>query len=456
MIRWWAFWRRVQYGTAYTVILSLLVFGLYMKYGYVAPNCFDGIQNGDEHGVDCGGACVRICAFEVQPLRVMWVEAFKIMNGQYNVVAYVENPNPTTGTPELHYTFKLYDTQGLITEREGVTTMPIDGTYPLFEGRVMTGDRVPTRTELVFSDDVVWLPGSIGTDQFSLIKRELTGADTTPRLTAQVENTALDEARDVEVVATIFDSNKKPLTASRTVMQYFPGRSVQDVYFTWPQPIVKTLRSCEVPSDVVLAIDLSGSMNNDGGNPPEPIHSVLVAAEAFVKRLQTHDAASVVTFASRGALMTQLTKDSDAVARAISGLSISANEERGTTNTGEAIIRAREEINSSRHNENARKVVVILSDGLATSGGDDPEQFAKDEAQKLEEQDVEVFTIGLGRDVNDAFLRDIATAPSYYYKAPTSKDVNRIYGLISEAICEDGASVIEVIPKVKSNFPSYP
>ncbi|HEX4799433.1 MAG TPA: vWA domain-containing protein [Candidatus Paceibacterota bacterium] len=456
MIRWWAFWRRLQYGTVYIVLCGLVVSGIYMKYGYVAPTCFDGIQNTDERGVDCGGSCARICAFDVEPLRVVWAESFKIVEGQYNVVAYVENPNIIAGTPELTYTFRLYDGKGLIVEREGKTAMPIDGTYPLFEGRVMTGDRVPTRTELAFADDTVWLPGSMGTDQFSLIKRELVSADKTPRLMAQVENVALEEARDVEIVATIFDSKKKPLTASRTIVQYFSGRSTQDVTFTWPEPIAKTLRSCEVPSDVVLAIDLSGSMNNDGGNPSEPIHSVLVAAEAFVRRLLQHDSVGLVTFATRGELMTQLTNQRDDVARVISKLTISPDEERGSTNTGEAIMRAHDEINSSRHNENARKVVVILSDGLATSGGDDPEQFAKTSAQKLKDSGVEVFTIGLGAGVNDTFLRDIASGPQYYYKAPSSKDVDSMYARISEAICEDGASVIEVIPKVKSNFPVWP
>ena len=68
--------------------------------------------------------------------------------------------------------------------------------------------------------------------------------------------------------------------------------------FTWPRPIAKTLRSCDVPTDIVVAVDLSGSMNNDGGTPPQPISGAIAAARDFALRLAPDDQASVVTFAS--------------------------------------------------------------------------------------------------------------------------------------------------------------
>jgi Mg-chelatase subunit ChlD len=457
MFRWWAFWRRVQYGAGFLTLVMLVLTGVYYAYWYMPPNCFDQVHNGDERGMDCGGNCVRICAFDVEPLRVVWAESFKIIDGQYNAVAYIENKNALIGTPRLPYVFRLYDDTGLITEREGATTLPINGVYPLFEGKIITGTRVPTRTEILFANDAaVWLPGKAGSEQFGLIKRELLSTDSKPRLIAQMENKSLDEAQDVEIVATIFDSKKKPLTVSRTVVEYFKGRTTQEVVFTWPEPIAKTLRSCEVPTDVILAIDLSGSMNDDGGTPPEPISSVLNAAEAFVKRLKPKDKVGLVTYATGGSLVEPLVNDSARIAQVVAGLTIAPPEERGSTNTGEAIARIREEIASERHNQNARKVAIILSDGLATAPGTVPEaeKYALDEMKKLKEDaDIQIFTIGLGAKVNETFLRQIASTPESYFLAPSIKELDSIYTQITAAICEDGAAVIDIIPKVESNFP---
>jgi hypothetical protein len=146
----WAFWRRIQYAIGALAILTLLSIGIYYQYVYKAPNCFDLIQNGTETGVDCGGSCQRICEASIIPPLIQWSQSFKIVDGQYNAVAYVENKNKDIGTPELKYIFRLYDADGLIVEREGKTVLPPESVYPIFEGRVMTGTRIPTRTTIEF------------------------------------------------------------------------------------------------------------------------------------------------------------------------------------------------------------------------------------------------------------------------------------------------------------------
>ncbi len=451
----WAFWRRVQYGIGFLCTFALIGTGLFYLYGYQTPNCFDGLQNADERGVDCGGSCRRICDFDIITPTALWSESFRVIEGQYNAVAYIENRNIGIGSPTLTYTFKLFDDQGLITERSGTTVLPPDSVYPVFEGRIMTGDRTPTKTTIEFTPDIVWLPGTVGREQFALERRELVNADSKPELTAQMRNTSLDEARDVEVIATIFDSAGNPLTAARTVVANFAGRSTSNVVFTWPEPIAKTLRSCEVPTDVILAIDLSGSMNNDGGTPPEPISSVLTAAESFVSRLQKHDQVGVVTYATKARLDAMLTGESSEIANLVKKLSIDPKEERGNTNIGDALKLMTEEFGSTRHSSDARKVAILLTDGLATAPAKDPEVYAQTQADALKKMDIQLFTIGLGKDVKSDFLKGIASSESQYYSAPSVSELNGIYSSITKDICEDGAAVIEIIPKAKTSFTTY-
>jgi len=89
----WAFWRRTQYVAGIMVFLSLVSLVVYAKYFYEPANCFDGLLNGDERGIDCGGGCVRICAIDVLPPKALWAQSFRVTDGQYNAVAYIENKN---------------------------------------------------------------------------------------------------------------------------------------------------------------------------------------------------------------------------------------------------------------------------------------------------------------------------------------------------------------------------
>lgn len=449
MYRTWAFWRRVQYGAGVCVVLLLMLTGGYFKFFYAPAVCSDDRQNGDERGVDCGGACARVCAFDVIPPIVEWAQAFRVVPGQYNAVAYVENRNIGIGTPELSYTFTLYDERGeLITSRSGTTSLPPDGVYPVFEGRLDVGDRVPTRTFFEIAPNDQWLSTSAGRKQFDVRSRTLRDADHAPRLDAVVYNTSLAEAKKLEIVATIFDARGKALTASQSVIPRFAGREEQQVVFTWPEPIAKTVRSCEVPTDVMLAIDLSGSMNNDGGTPPEPIASALAAAESFVGLLRKDDRAGVITYATNVDLVQGLGGAHGATRDIIRRLFIDPKEETGSTNIGDAITRVKEEFSTARHNQNARKVLVLLTDGKATAPGNDAEGYARTAAKAAHEAGVTVFAIGLGSQVEDAFLTAIATDEAHRFRAPSAADLDRIYRSVSTALCEEGAAVIDIVPKV--------
>lgn len=446
----WAFWRRVQYGSGFSVLLLLFLYWGYASFLYSAPTCTDGRQNGLERGVDCGGGCAKVCLIDVVTPQVNWARSFRVTDGQYNAVAYVENKNSQLGTPLIAYTFTLYDNEGMITERSGTTFLPPNSQYPIFEGRISTGSRVPTRTFLELQEADNWVPASTGREQFRIVSRELLSADTRPRLNAVIENTAFIQSNDIEIVATIFDARGNALTASQTYVDSVAARAEEQIVFTWPEPIAKTLRSCEVPTDVVVAIDLSGSMNNDRATPPEPITTVLSAAEQFTTRLGDRDQAALVTFASEGTVVTGFSPSSQ-VAATVRTLTIAPTEETGTTNTGEGLLRAAEVFASSAKNPNARKVLVILTDGLATAPDQDPDGYAREAATALKDTDVDIYAIGLGQQVNMDFVRSLASE-NKSYQALTRDRVNAIYEEITGAICEDGAAIIDIVPKTMSGF----
>lgn len=454
-IRPWAVWRRSLFISSALLVLVAFVTAAYFTHVYQAPNCFDTEQNGSERGIDCGGACVRICAIDVIPPKVVWVNSFKIADGQYNAVAYVENPNQFAGSKDVHYTITLKNGSQIVAERTGTTVLPPNSVYPIFEGRIFTDNNSPiTETNITINPPEVWQPATLGAEQFRTRDIELTRADERPRLDVTMQNVSLATAEDVEVVATIFNSAGQPVTASQTVIEGFAGETTKDIVFTWPSSIAKTVKSCVVPTDIAMVIDLSGSMNNDNPEPPQPLTDTLRAASIFANTLNENDGLSLVTFASSAELEQPLTKSHIAVSQRILNLAIAEAEETGFTNTVAALETASAELNSSNHNPDARRVVVILTDGLPTDPSDERNIVteATELAHQLDLSGIAIYAIGLGSNVDRDFIRDLASTPEQAFFAPNSEDLQSIYASITDSLCESGPTRIDVIAKTAANF----
>jgi Mg-chelatase subunit ChlD len=468
----WAIWRRLQYGVGFTAFWIIVGGAFYYTNTYTPPTCFDNLQNNTEAGVDCDGSCVRICASSVTPPVVEWAESFKIQDGQYNAVAYIQNRNLQAGTPVLKYKFQLLENGSLIAERSGTTVLPPNTIYPIFEGRIITTDgREPTETRFELEPAELWLPANYVRNQFRVIDLNLENTDTTPRLTTKIENTELTDADGIETVATIFDSEGKPQTVSRSFIDKFASRSIREVVFTWPNSIAKTIKSCEVPSDIMVVLDRSGSMSADGGEPPEPLESAKIAAQNFILQAQSSTQIGLVSYAASTTFPIEqvLTSDKETAAKAATAVAMGKD---GTqyTNMGDAFATALAELTSERHRDNARKVIVFLTDGDVTMPFN-PETnqldrnyaatYALEKANAAKDASVTIYTIGFGqalqkedgsmtRDIE--LIRSLASEPGLYYEAPTIADLENVYKQIATGLCEAGPTKIEVIPKNKTTF----
>jgi secreted protein with Ig-like and vWFA domain len=195
-------------------------------------------------------------------------------------------------------------------------------------------------------------------------------------------------------------------------------------------------------------------MNNDGGDPPQPITSVLKAARDFVLKLNKGDQTGLVTFASDAETVSKLTENRAEVGTLIGNLEIKPESEQGSTNTGEALRLALLELESERQNEDARRAVVLLTDGLATAPDPEPETYARDTATNLKGKGIELFTIGLGTELNEAFLSEIATDNKHFFRAPSTQTLTKIYDSISTELCEEGAAVIDIVAKPQGTYQS--
>lgn len=436
-------------GIGFVLLIIIVWIGFVVLYD--APTCFDGQQNGDETGVDCGGSCERICSFEATDPIVRWNRFFEVSPGVYNAVALVENPNTNAQARSVPYTFALRDADNiLVFERTGQTDISPERLVPIFESDIVTGTRVPVRSTFTFDEPPAWERVLTERPEVMVTDPVLSRQDTLPRLDAHVRNDNVTPLSDVAFVAVLSGSDGNAVAASRTVVPYLaPGES-QAIVFTWPQPLPKRIESCVAPADVMLLMDVSGSMNDDNQDPPQPLTDAIMAAGAFVERLDpTRDQSGLVSFATNAQLVQELTNIHAVTQRQVESLAIDPAEERGATNIGAAIERADEELHSVRHDTAARRAIVLLTDGRANEP-EDPggEPYALDRAAFAKDGGSTFYTIGLGDAVNTSFLTELAGASERTYLATNSTELDRIYQEIGAALCQRGPGVIDIIPKI--------
>ena len=237
----WSTRRQFLYITVAAVILFLSVALPTYFVVYKAPSCSDGVQNHGEQGIDCGGPCALICKSSALDIIVHWQRAFRVKDGVYNALAYVENPNIDSGIGKISYRFKLYDSENiLIYERDGQTFIPPNKIFGIFESNILTGSRIPARTLFEFLGEPIWQKNYAVSPALSMGNKLLSEQDGLPRLTATLENHEGATVDNIEVVAIVYDSEDNAIASSRTIVDSLERGGTSDIVFTWPEPFVNT------------------------------------------------------------------------------------------------------------------------------------------------------------------------------------------------------------------------
>lgn len=449
------------------IVLSIVISALVIFIGvpvflifYQAPTCFDNKQNGDETGVDCGGSCQLLCRAESLPLILKSdPRVLKITDNTYESVALVENPNTNGEIYRAGYVFKLYDASQIAPVKiiEGETYIPRNTTFVIYEGPfVAEGGMIPTRATFEWQNSSLnWEKDLPPQPELAIKDVILSREDTQPRITADMANKSLGNVANVELVATVSDEEDNILAASKTYVDVLKKGESVPVIFTWPDQFKIKSEICESPVDVSVVLDRSGSMQFLAQNPDQPMTDVKTAARFFVGELSELDRVSVVSFTTEASrpIDSVLTSDFASVDNVIKNITVSRPWQTQHTNIADGILKGGEELSSSRARSNSDKVLVVLTDGVAThpqKKGDPryPETFALGVGRDLKAQGVGMFTIGLGKNINIEFLKSLASSADNFYLAPTAEDLKKIYSQIATKICKKRPAVIRVLPRV--------
>jgi len=454
-----------MWATRRRTIILLIILGaiaLFIVLPYwlihrVPPTCSDGKMNQDERGIDCGGGCAMVCRNDAKELSILWTKVFPVRTGVYDVVAYVENANFNIGAPSVPYVVKLFDGSGaLIAEEAGQTYARPEERFVIFQGNVLTGDKIAVSGGIEIPNTFPWYNESKVEQPMAIEDKVLVGADRKPKLTAVLKNKSPTPYRNIDVTAIIYDSKGDPIGVSSTRVEKLEASGSENLFFTWPSPFnyVSEVSRCDVPVDVMLSVDRSGSMVDVG-----KLSAARIAASQFVDRLSAKDQVGYVSFATDAStpIDQPLTSELERVKRAIEKTVILQNGGIQYTNIADGIQSSVNELATLRHIPDSRPVVVMLTDGIPTRPQDPsnkanskyPEEYAKKVAEAAKAQGITLYAIGLGADVDTAFLTGLATSPEYYYTSASGAELGDVYQRIATSLCKSAPSVIEVLPRIK-------
>ncbi len=240
----WARRRKGLYiGTAAAIFLVIAAFILYAFLSRPA-SCFNGLKDGNEKNIDCGGACSRMCMEDVQAPLVLWTRVLPLAPSTYTAAAYIENKNVGSYVRAARYTFKLFAANNvLVAERQGVTSIASGRITPIIEANISTGSRTPARAFFEFLDTPMW-DKAAGTPEVRVDGQNLDASG--QRLSVVVHNDSGSNISNLSVAAVLFDDSGTAQAASVSVVPSLGKGQQTPVVFTWPLAPTQSIVRAEV------------------------------------------------------------------------------------------------------------------------------------------------------------------------------------------------------------------
>jgi len=175
-----------------------------------------------------------------------------------------------------------------------------------------------------------------------------------------------------------------------------------------------------VRADVVLVLDASSSMEG------AKFEAAKAAAKAFVDVMNLpSDQVGVVAFNEAATIVSRLSGDRATLAAAIDGIVLVQG-----TRIDAGLAAAREVLAGPERVARNTPVVVLLTDGIQIYEVERPHGLA----DQLRGQGVELFVVGLGNDVDAAYLVRLAGTAGRLYLSPTPEELAGIYRGIARLI----------------------
>jgi hypothetical protein len=244
----WAARRRFYILAGIGAVVAAFVLILGFATFYQVPSCKDTKQNQGEQGVDCGGPCPYLCSMSVQAPVVEFVRPVSPQAGRTDVIAYVDNQNPSAAVRGATYRIDLYGPDNVVVAtKTGTVDLPPKSKVPVYVPDFFSGNQTVAHAFLTFDDaSLKWETYNDTRTQLAVESPLLTNTDSAPRVTAVIDNSDVQPLYNVLTIVALFDAAGNAIGASQTVIPKIPAQGSATALFTWNGPFNGAVARIEV------------------------------------------------------------------------------------------------------------------------------------------------------------------------------------------------------------------
>ena len=231
----WSRNRKITYSSIVIVFLVGVIGLPVFLLTYKAPTCFDGIKNGDEQGLDCGGSCQRLCQSAFLAPNIAWARFEQMAPGLYNIGAYIVNLNTDGEAKNVPYHFVLYDKQGMeIVEKKGTITIPPHRNTIAFQSAVAVDQSIPEKALFEFTSVPVWQKRSDPLSALVIVNKDYSDEANSSSLLVNIKNNNVQDIGKISVATILYDKDGNTIGFSKTNLDGIPANGTAQAPFTWP------------------------------------------------------------------------------------------------------------------------------------------------------------------------------------------------------------------------------
>lgn len=231
----WAKRRKIYIQITILLIMAstalLIIFDVVNK----KPTCLDGVQNGNELGVDCGGACAQVCVSTIKDLVTVWTQTFELNNGIYSAVAYIENQNKDLYIPKVQFEMSFFNEDGLFLNRaSNYTTIMPNGVTAVYVPYILTKEQKIESSLIDFVEDIKFEKFE-QTFDVEIFEEKFDSGNkyTNPTASAIVKNEGNEELKNVKFVVILYDKGGNAVASSSTFLETLDINETKNINYTW-------------------------------------------------------------------------------------------------------------------------------------------------------------------------------------------------------------------------------
>lgn len=227
-------------------------------------SCTDGIQNGAETGVDCGGTCGS-CELRTLGLPVTLRKVYFLgQNGNtIDTGVQIKNPNPNWGVESFSYRVDFKDAAGRIIPGSlygSSFLMPGQTRWIMELGKFLPGT-IADFNMTIATSTIMWekLQPYVTESEFivqnPILKKLVAPATGYAEITGTITNRSHFDARNLEIQGVVYDKNKSAIGIGNTIVTLLHQGETRDFRIFWARPFKGDDKSFDVFVNVNLMQD---------------------------------------------------------------------------------------------------------------------------------------------------------------------------------------------------------